>query len=555
MRGTLFSLILASILYADNSVVNKNSSSSLSNENLKKEFKVTLDWLKDKPKSITKDFYILQYLKEDITSKEALDALSMVKYVNNKIFFEFAKKFKNDETLAVAQCMSASAKELVSTYDDCIKVGLSLYKATTLSQTQLNQTIQLVQDRYSEFAQQLKIISSSIPFTKVISTSVDNFYEIYLNVGNKFRIDYLNYKLPKSTISKVKDDRRFERLIKYSITNPKLDLLSKSFLNIEDKGFSSDTSFYLALNELNNNNFDKALQYLDNAYKKAYSQELKNKVLFWKYQVTFDNNYLEQLSNSNHIDLYALYAKELLNKKLPEIKYDIALQHNEISKFDTSNPFLWLDVLKNSKDLDKQKVDYYKSIFTDEKTKPYLAYILNKYHKYQDNFYLLPYKEYLKEYPINRQALVYSLAKQESKFIPSSISTSYAQGVMQIMPFLSKVIAKRLDEKYDIFKQFDAKTNLKYANYHLNNLEKNITNPLFIAYSYNGGYGYFKSLKKQGLFVKKGFFEPFMSMELISYDETREYGKKVLTNYYIYMNHLGKKNSFKLSSIFENLIE
>ncbi|AXX92412.1 lytic murein transglycosylase [Malaciobacter molluscorum LMG 25693] len=554
MRGVIYSLLLVSFLYADTSVINKDNF-SLPSKNSKEEFKVTLDWLKDKPKSITKDFYILQYLKEDISSKEALAALSMVKYVNNKIFFEFAKKFKNDETLAVIQCMNASAKELISTYDDCIKVGLSLYKATSLSQTQLNQAIQLVQYKYPNFAKQLKIISSSIPFTKVISTSVDNFYEIYLSVGGKFRVDYLNYKLPKSTILKVKKDKRFERLIKYSITNPKLDLLSKSFLNIDDKNFSSDTSFYLALNELNNSNFDKALKYLDNSYKKAYSQEIKNKVLFWKYQITFDNSFLKQLSNSQHIDLYSLYAKELLNKKLPKIKYDIALQHNETSKFDTTNPFLWVDVLKNTKDLDKQKVDYYQSIFTDEKTKPYLAYILNKYNNYKDNFYLLPYKEYLSNYPIKRQALVYSLARQESRFIPSSISTSYAQGVMQIMPFLSKVIAKRLNEKYNIFNQFDVKTNLRYANYHLNNLEKNVSNPLFIAYSYNGGYGYFKSLLNQGLFTKKGFFEPFMSMELISYDETREYGKKVLANYYIYLNYLDKKNSFKLSSIFENLIE
>ncbi|RXJ87599.1 lytic transglycosylase domain-containing protein [Arcobacter sp. CECT 8985] len=554
MRRVLCSIVLTTTLFANaNSLImNKENSSIL---NTKEDFQVTLNWLKDKPKSITKDFYILQYLKSDITPNQALTALSMVNYVNRKIFFEFAKKFKDDETLAVAQCMRASAKELISTYDDCVKVGLSLYGATKLSQTQLNQAVQLVQDKYPNFAQQLKIISSSIPFTRVISTSVDNFYEIYLSVGNSFRIDYLNYKLPKSTMEKIKNDKRFEQLIKYSITNPKLDLLSKSFLNIDDTNLSSDTSFYLALNELKNNDFKTALFYLDNADKKAYSNSIKNKILFWKYLITYDKQYLNKLSNSTYIDLYSLYAKELLNKKIDtNIKYDISLQQNEPSLFNTSDPFSWLKVLRDN-NLDDTKINYYKTIFTDEKTKPFLAYVLNKYNHYKDNYYLTPYKSYLKEYSTKRQALVYALGRQESRFIPSSLSVSYAQGVMQIMPFLSKYIAKQLKDNYSIFDQFDAKTNLKYANYHLDNLEKKLDNPLFIAYSYNGGYGYFLSLKKLGLFTKKGFFEPFMSMELISYNETREYGKKVLANYYIYLKHLNKKSSFKLSSIFENLIE
>ena len=42
-------------------------------------------------------------------------------------------------------------------------------------------------------------------------------------------------------------------------------------------------------------------------------------------------------------------------------------------------------------------------------------------------------------------------------------------------------------------------------------------------------------------------------MELVPYDETRKYGKKVLANYYIYKNHLDSENPVKLTTLFEML--
>jgi soluble lytic murein transglycosylase len=556
MKKILCLVFITTFIYANNIETNKESTPTKSINNEQEEFTLTLDWLEQKPKTITKDFYILQYLKQDITPDEALKALSMVKYVSNQIFYAFAKKFKHDETTAVVQCMQANAKELINTYDDCIKAGLSLYKATKLSQVELNEAILKVKDKYPTFANKLKILASSLPFTKTISASKDDFFDIYLKTGSQFKIDFLNYKLPKKTLNKIKNDKRVETLIKYSITNPQLDLLSKSFLGIDDTNFKSLTSFFLALNEINNENLKQALIYLSNSYKKAYNDYGKNRAIFWKYLITYDKKFLEELSSSNNLDIYSLYAKELLNKKIDNIVYDISLKQNEaISTFNTKDPFSWVDLIINSKNINKEKLKEYKTIFSKEETKPYLVYILNKYYKYTKHYFITPYKNYLSEYSIHRKALIYAIARQESGFVPASISTAFAQGVMQIMPFLSKHIAKKLDEPYDIYKLFDAKTNLKYANYHLDNLEKNLDNPLFIAYSYNGGYGYFKYQKKLGLFTKNNDFEPFMSMELISYDETREYGKKVLANYYIYKNYLDNKNEFKLSSIFENLIE
>ena len=43
-------------------------------------------------------------------------------------------------------------------------------------------------------------------------------------------------------------------------------------------------------------------------------------------------------------------------------------------------------------------------------------------------------------------------------------------------------------------------------------------------------------------------------MEMNSYPETKEYGKKVLTNYYVYNNLLNPEDKIKLSTIFQTLV-
>ena len=110
----------------------------------------------------------------------------------------------------------------------------------------------------------------------------------------------------------------------------------------------------------------------------------------------------------------------------------------------------------------------------------------------------------MERYDVNRQVLMYAIGRQESRFIPSAVSFATAQGVMQIMPFLSKQLAKDLEEPYNIYEQFLPEVNLKYADKHLDSLVKQFdNNPLFIAYAYNGGPGYTRKQFKRGLFKEK----------------------------------------------------
>ena len=83
---------------------------------------VTLEWLKDKPRTYAKDFYIWQFLKQDITPSEAIEALGQANYVNNRLFYAYAKKLKHDETTAVVQCLRAKNSSLSEIYKKSKKV-------------------------------------------------------------------------------------------------------------------------------------------------------------------------------------------------------------------------------------------------------------------------------------------------------------------------------------------------------------------------------------------------------------------------------------------------
>lgn len=166
--------------------------------------------------------------------------------------------------------------------------------------------------------------------------------------------------------------------------------------------------------------------------------------------------------------------------------------------------------------------------------------------------------EFIGTNDISRQALILAIARQESRFVPSAVSVSYALGMMQFMPFVANDIGKK---KLGIpgFKEddmFKPRVAYEFANYHLNYLEKYLKNPIFVAYAYNGGLGFTRRMITGGKLFnantsKYARFEPFISMELVPYAESREYAKKVLANYVIYSSILG--SNIKISKFFEKL--
>jgi soluble lytic murein transglycosylase len=534
---------------------NISASGSATEEMFQKDFKVTLEWLEQKPKSYAKDFFILQYLaQDDISFDDAKVAYSMANEANSNVKKIYNKKYKiiPPEEL---RCYKASIQQLKNEDSKCIALGLSLNEATEISKSDLNFFINKL-DAYPTLKKDLQIIAADNPFYALINSDMDRFFRLFFEFKKDYRSKFFNKPLNPEFINKISKDKNFERFLRYVVYENDLSNLQKSLLALNNyQNIDADNLFSLGINAINNNNSNIALQIFNDANNKAYSKNLKDKSLFWIYLLTQNQSYLQELAQSWDNNIYSLYAKELLDLGIDNIEYEIPLS-NKKSSFDIYDQFEWMKVLEDTKkNFDKQKLVKYEDLFSDESTLAQHAFILERYTKYKKQYFITPYRDTIQNYDIDKQVLIYSIARQESRFIPSSISSSSAQGVMQIMPFLSFDISKDLNDDYNIYEQFIPDTNIRYGSYHLDSLMKQFNNnPLFIAYAYNGGAGYTRSQFNKGLFSKKGKYEPFLSMELISFAETRDYGKKVLANYYIYNNYLNSRNKLNLSTIFQSLV-
>lgn len=126
--------------------------------------------------------------------------------------------------------------------------------------------------------------------------------------------------------------------------------------------------------------------------------------------------------------------------------------------------------------------------------------------------------------------LVSSVIRQESIFNPSIVSPAGAVGLMQIMPYTGKEIAKWLNESYTMDSLYKPNTNIRWGTRYLRALLDQFDgNLVLVLGGYNGGPHNAKRWYEKN---KDDDFDLFV--EDIEFTETRTYVKKVLSNYWTY---------------------
>ncbi len=511
-----------------------------------------MSFLDSKPRSIYKDYYIWRYLDQNVTSDNAVKLLGETKRVNRKLFLRFAKRIDDKSYKNIAKCYKMRPKEFLKANADCIKIGLSVYDTTKLSKKELKSIDIKIKNNYPNLHKILKVLLNNQPFDELLKSDKKTFFSIFNHIGSKYRLKYFNHTIPIVALRKFATNKKFNYSIKLIVTNLKLKKLQKSILDINSSNLNANSNFFLAMNALRYNDKKKAMKYLSIADKKFYYRFDKDKVLFWKYLITKDLDILYKLTKSFDANIYSIYALQKLNSiKSLNIISNIKCK-NCNAKNDITDPFAWLKILKqlNLKESNLTKIA---NNFTSCKELPYKAFTLERLNYKNKNYFIVPYKKYLQKIPLNKRVLILSIARQESRFIPASISSSYALGMMQFMPFLTRAMAKKLKIKnFDLDNIFHPKIAYKFASKHLDYLDKKLHHPLLIAYAYNGGIGFTLKMLKQGFF-QKGQYEPYLSMELVPYDESKRYGKKVVANYIIYSSIFGKNINIK--TLFQKLIK
>lgn len=501
---------------------------------------ISFESIQSKPSGRSKNFMIWQYLKQDISAKEADAAYELVEGNIHKIKKQYLKKSKNKKLLKEIECRGR--QDLLSiTEKDCFKLAMSPYKTLKMDKDSRKKLLDRLESKAAKDA--VRIQSEVHEENSYFSYDSNTILDMFIRTNSSHRRNNLNFILSEKFIDHMfsLDASPWKKfaLIKIIVNDDKLDKLQKSLLELDFKNVGADSNFLLALNLLRHDQPKKAIKYFEFSRNKYTRRISKDKNTFWMYQVTHNKKYLKELLLSTDINIYSLYANDKLGKEVQNY-FSLVETTNEKSKKNICDPFEWDEIVKEIKESPKDNLINLADKYNQHDMAPVQSFIVQKAHAFKMHGYIMPYDEYLEDISIDDKALVYALMRQESNMIPSALSRSFALGLMQIMPFVTDDLSTRMKNPITCYDDmFEPEHNLKYALKHYTWLKKTYYHPLFFAYAYNGGIGYFRRHLQAGTFLK-GKYEPFMSMELMSNKESREYGKRVLANYVMYKKILGE---------------
>ncbi|MBN2675631.1 MAG: lytic transglycosylase domain-containing protein [Alphaproteobacteria bacterium] len=139
------------------------------------------------------------------------------------------------------------------------------------------------------------------------------------------------------------------------------------------------------------------------------------------------------------------------------------------------------------------------------------------------------------------QALVFAVARQESRFKPNAKSFAGAKGLMQVMPQTASFIAKDNSLKKDQERLYHPEYNIDLGQKYLEFLMRLLggeTDLIRVLASYNAGPKTVLDFDKE---ESKHRNDPLLYLESFPAKETRAYVKNVLINLWMYRGRLGEK--------------
>jgi len=511
---------------------------------------VTLDEINTKPPSREKNFLIWQFLRQDINATQAAEAFYQIDTVNERFLFDYACKTDEAEIRYTAECLQKVSTDLMSIVeDDCLYLALTPIKAQHLESYERELIATRLGDRFGD-VQWLRTMNHNNHFSAF--SDLSSSLKLFLISGAQYRADHFNLPIDNDILAQLTVAKGFDPFVYLVATDPKLEKIQESLSTISGGVYPPQTHFYLGINALKYNRADNALFHFQESKRKAYSPMERDKNSFWIYRITQDEEVLKELSESLDINMYTLWAREKLGVETQN--YFTTLPTPDKGGFKGDNPFEWNALHQELVATPPEKLYEIIERYDGEDSLALQAYMIERvYGQYVHN-YTMPYDQYMSALTTDQKAMMYALMRQETRMIPGLISRSFALGLMQIMPFnvdsISKIHPLKIKSYDDMF---NPEFSIAYSIEHMKHIESTLYNPVLAAYAYNGGMGFTKRLLLSGSYFNAGEYEPFMSMELVSNAESREYGKRVLANYVMYKKILGE--SVSITAIFDTLTQ
>jgi len=252
------------------------------------------------------------------------------------------------------------------------------------------------------------------------------------------------------------------------------------------------------------------MQNVNDKYRKKFYEKSLVKIVFLLNELNKDKyakNILKHLANENVEDGSEILAAELATKIS---RYDYAIQISKLAS--------------------------------------YQKRFLNDY-----NYPIISTPKYINKRKIPEAALILSIIRQESEFDMEANSYAGAKGLMQLMTYTARLVAKQANLPYSKPRLTkDPEYNISLGSFYIAGLilEYEGSYPFAIA-AYNAGPKRVKYWKKINKNPQKKQIDYIDWIELIKFKETRNYVQRVLENYNVYRYILLKK-PIKMKNFFKN---
>ncbi len=167
------------------------------------------------------------------------------------------------------------------------------------------------------------------------------------------------------------------------------------------------------------------------------------------------------------------------------------------------------------------------------------------------NYPIISTPKYVNKRKIPETAFILSIIRQESEFDIGANSHAGAKGLMQLMTYTAKLVAKQANLPYSKSRLTkDPEYNINLGSFYIAGLilEYDGSYPFAIA-AYNAGPKRVRYWKKINKNPQKNQIDYVNWIELIKFKETRNYVQRVLENYNVY-RYILEKRPIKLKNFF-----
>ena len=235
------------------------------------------------------------------------------------------------------------------------------------------------------------------------------------------------------------------------------------------------------------------------------------------------------------------YEKEFNNNKL--VKMVVLLNELDRSQFskDIIKHLSTLNIEEGSEVLAARlatNIERYDFAIQISKRASYEKRFFNQF-----NYPIINTPKEINKLSMPRSDLILAIIRQESEFDKKANSYVGARGMMQLMKYTAKLVAKQAKMPYSISRLTeDPDYNIKLGTYYLNSLLKDYNGvyPFAIA-AYNAGPNRVKTWRRINGDPTKNQISYINWIELIRFKETRNYVQRVLENVNVYKFMLSKQ--------------